>query len=110
LLGMRDSMALDYVIGGVDFYSTSTCRDLIFHVQEHRLQLDTIAQFLDNHQLKFLGFDIERGVLESYKNRFPDDPSASNLKYWHMYEQENPHTFTSMYQFLVQKSSKTLTS
>ena len=110
LLGMRDSMALDYVIGGVDFYSTSTCRDLIFHVQEHRLQLDAIAQFLDNHQLKFLGFDIERGVLESYKIRFPDDPSASNLKYWHIYEQENPHTFTSMYQFLVQKSPETLTS
>ena len=69
------------------------------------MQLDVIDQFLDAHQLKFLGFDIERAVLESYKLRFPGDPAASNLKYWHIYEQENPHTFTSMYQFLVQKKS-----
>jgi tetratricopeptide (TPR) repeat protein/2-polyprenyl-3-methyl-5-hydroxy-6-metoxy-1,4-benzoquinol methylase len=105
LLGMKDSMDLDYVIGSFDFYSASACRDLIFHVQEHRMQLDVIDQFLDAHQLKFLGFDIERAVLESYKLRFPGDPAASNLKYWHIYEQENPHTFTSMYQFLVQKKS-----
>jgi len=103
LLGLNDSQELQYARRGIDFYSMSACRDLIFHVQEHRMQLDQIAQFLDTHQLTFLGFDIERGVLESYKLRFPDDPSAVNLKYWHMYEQENPHTFSTMYQFLVQK-------
>ena len=103
LLGLNNSQELQYARKGIDFYSMSACRDLIFHVQEHRMQLDQIAQFLDTHQLTFLGFDIERGVLESYKLRFPDDPAASNLKYWHIYEQENPHTFTTMYQFLVQK-------
>jgi len=103
LLGLTNSQELQYARKGIDFYSMSACRDLIFHVQEHRMQLDEIAQFLDTHQLTFLGFDVERGVLESYKLRFPDDPAASNLKYWHVYEQENPHTFTTMYQFLVQK-------
>jgi tetratricopeptide (TPR) repeat protein/2-polyprenyl-3-methyl-5-hydroxy-6-metoxy-1,4-benzoquinol methylase len=101
---LNDHQELEYARKGVDFYSMSACRDLIFHVQEHRMQLDEIAQFLNTHQLKFLGFDIESAVIESYKIRFPDDPSASNLRYWHIYEQENPHTFTSMYQFLVQKT------
>jgi hypothetical protein len=103
LLELNDSQELQYARKGIDFYSMSACRDLIFHVQEHRMQLDQIAQFLDTHQLKFLGFDIERGVIESYKLRFPDDLSATNLNNWHIYEQENPHTFTAMYQFLVQK-------
>ena len=109
LLGLNESQELQYAWKGVDFYSMSACRDLIFHVQEHRMELNEIAQFLDAHQLKFLGFDIERGVLESYKIRFPDDPSTSNLKYWHIYEQENPHTFTAMYQFLIQKKPSDIT-
>ena len=103
LLELNESQELQYAWKGIDFYSMSACRDLIFHVQEYRMRLDEIAQFLDAHQLKFLGFDIERGIIESYKLRFPDDPSTSNLKCWHIYEQENPHTFTAMYQFLVQK-------
>ena len=32
-----------------DFYSTSACRDLLFHVQEHRLTLPQIAAFLAEH-------------------------------------------------------------
>ena len=31
-----------------DFYSTSECRDLVFHVQEHRLTLDQIGSFLSD--------------------------------------------------------------
>jgi 2-polyprenyl-3-methyl-5-hydroxy-6-metoxy-1,4-benzoquinol methylase len=104
-LESQDAQELKYATDGIDFYSMSACRDLIFHVQEHRMQLDSIAQFLGKHQLEFLGFDIDRSIINSYKACFPDDPSASNLENWHVYEQKNPHTFTSMYQFLVQKKS-----
>lgn len=105
LLGLNNPEDFKYAIHGTDFYSTSTCRDLIFHVQEHQMQLDMIAEFLEARQLKFLGFDLDKSTIYSYKIRFPDDPSATNLKNWHIYETENPHTFTSMYQFLVQKST-----
>ena len=103
LLGLSNPEDFVFATSGVDFFSMSACRDLIFHVQEYRMQLDMIAKFLKNHQLQFLGFDIDRSIIQSYKLRFPDDPAATNLTYWHIYEQENPHTFTSMYQFLVQK-------
>ena len=29
-----------------DFFSTSECRDLLFHVQEHRMTLPAISDFL----------------------------------------------------------------
>src|SRR5262249_8121428 len=34
-----------------DFYSTSECRDLLFHVQEHRLGLPQIKSFIDANGL-----------------------------------------------------------
>ena len=103
LLGLSNSEDFMFATSGVDFYSMSACRDLIFHVQEHRMQLDMFSKFLEKHQLQFLGFDIDRSIIQSYKLRFPDDPAATNLTSWHIYEEENPHTFNSMYQFLVQK-------
>ena len=105
LLQSKDSHELKYAREGIDFYSMSTCRDLIFHVQEHRMQLGEIAKFLERHQLKFLGFDIDRKIIKSYKERFPEDLSASNLHNWDVYEHENPQIFLSMYQFIVQKKS-----
>ena len=40
-----------------DFYSLSTLRDLIFHVQEHRFTLPQIKICLDELGLKFCGFE-----------------------------------------------------
>ena len=45
-----------------DFYSTSECRDLLFHVQEHRMTLPQIKAFLAAQDLQFLGFEIDRGT------------------------------------------------
>ena len=86
-----------------DFFSTSTCRDLLFHTQEHRMNLKVLADFLKDHNLNFLGFDIDSSVIRTYKNRFPNDPSSTNLEQWHIYEEENPDTFIGMYQFWIQK-------
>ena len=86
-----------------DFFSTSMCRDLLFHAQEHRMALTEIDDFLRTNDLTFLGFDVEPSILRSYRSRFPDDPSATNLGHWHHFEQDNPDTFLGMYQFWVQK-------
>jgi tetratricopeptide (TPR) repeat protein len=88
-----------------DFFSTSACRDLLFHVQEHRMNLNILTKFLKEHELNFLGFEIESSVIRGYKNRFPNDSLATNLEQWHIYEEENPDTFIGMYQFWVQKNS-----
>ncbi len=87
-----------------DFFSVSECRDMLFHVQEHRLTIPQIESFLTEHNLQFLGFDLDLRLVEQYQARFPDDKAMNDLKLWHVFETENPNTFTNMYQFYVQKS------
>jgi len=86
-----------------DFFSTSECRDLLFHVQEHRLTLSQIESFLADFGLHFIGFELDRSVLHRYRLRFTDDPSAIHLRNWAAFEDENPDTFAGMYQFWIQK-------
>ncbi len=86
-----------------DFYGASECRDLLFHVQEHRFTLPQIKDILKECGLDFIGFDLEHHVIRKYNERFPDDKSKTNLDYWNVFEAENPNTFVGMYQFFVQK-------
>jgi tetratricopeptide (TPR) repeat protein/2-polyprenyl-3-methyl-5-hydroxy-6-metoxy-1,4-benzoquinol methylase len=86
-----------------DFYSTSECRDLIFHAQEHRLTLGQIESFLSELGLHFIGFELEARVLHQYRARFADDPSGTNLRNWARFEADNPDTFAAMYRFWIQK-------
>lgn len=88
-----------------DFYSTSECRDMLFHVQEHRLTLGQIESFLADIGLRFVGFELDRGVQEQYRARFTDDPSGTHLGNWASFEADNPDTFVGMYRFWIQKAS-----
>ena len=95
----------DASIKTTDFFSISSCRDLLFHVQEHQLTLPEIAQFLAKHDLQFLGFELDRTVMQADMKHFPQDKGATNLDNWIIYEQANPKTFFGMYQFWVQRRS-----
>ena len=87
-----------------DLFTISSCRDLLFHVQEHPVTLTEIADFLQENKLTFLGFDIAGDVVQAYRTRFPGDRAATNLAQWQLFENENPETFVGMYQFWIQKS------
>ncbi|MFQ5783633.1 MAG: tetratricopeptide repeat protein [Alphaproteobacteria bacterium] len=83
-----------------DFYSTSSCRDLIFHVQEHCYTLPVIAETLTALDLDFIGFELDKPeVLNAYRAAFPDDPDMTALADWHRFEQDHPETFAGLYQF-----------
>jgi 2-polyprenyl-3-methyl-5-hydroxy-6-metoxy-1,4-benzoquinol methylase len=103
LLESKNSENYGFVTSSSDFFSTSACRDMLFHVQEHRMNLPTLDRFFKDHDLTLLGFEIDSSVIRAYKNRFPNDLSATNLDQWHIYEEENPNTFIGMYQFWIQK-------
>lgn len=90
-------------LGAQDFHSLSGCRDLLFHAQEHRLSLEEIAAFIGGAGLRFIGFAVDESALAAYRARFPNDPGAVDLGCWQAFEQDNPYTFTEMYQFWVQK-------
>jgi 2-polyprenyl-3-methyl-5-hydroxy-6-metoxy-1,4-benzoquinol methylase len=82
-----------------DFYSMSGCRDLLFHVQEHRFSLAQIETMLARLGLRFLGFELaDSQTLTRYRARFGEDTLAN----WQRFEEEFPDTFARMYQFWVQ--------
>ena len=95
----------EVLLASADFFTISTCRDLLFHVQEHHLTLAGIGQFLDDHGLVLLGFSVDDDVLAAYRQRFADDPAATDLEHWQEFERDNPDTFAGMYQFWVQRSA-----
>jgi len=103
LMESGNSADFGAALNSADFFSTSTCRDLLFHVQEQRMTLTGIDEFLRKNNLSFLGFEIDAAVLHAYNRCFPDDRAATNLAQWQIFENENPDTFSSMYHFWVQK-------
>lgn len=105
----RDIFALPEtnVIKGVmdfaDFYSMSSMRDLVFHVQEHRFTIPEITSALADLGLKFLGFNSNKDLKRLYASNFKDDVDGTNLENWDCLEKQHPHIFQEMYQFWVQK-------
>lgn len=103
LFALPDDDVAKPVTIGQDFYATSTVRDLIFHVQEHRFTLPEISMLLEEFNLEFLGFDIGIEVKNSYLADHAADPGAICLSDWHDYELNNRGTFFGMYNFWVRK-------
>jgi hypothetical protein len=101
LLAPADGTPLKNVTKYSDFFTTSECRDLLFHAQEHQLTIPEIATFLRANHLCFIGFGGQ--PLQDYRKRFPEDKVATDLDRWHVFETENPMAFVNMYQFWVQK-------
>jgi tetratricopeptide (TPR) repeat protein/SAM-dependent methyltransferase len=85
-----------------DFASASECRDLLFHVQEHRHTLPEIAGWLERYGLTFLGFEIAPHVGNVFRSAYSDE---TDLRQWDEFENRNPDIFAGMYQFWVQKAA-----
>jgi hypothetical protein len=104
LMDAPEATPLNNVTHVVDFYSTSECRDLLFHAHEKRTTLPEIKTFLARNGLQFLGFELDPWTRRRYAAMFPDDVAMNNLDHWHDFERENPLTFDRMYQFWAQKA------
>ena len=97
---LRNDPQYARIAANEDFYSMSGCRDLLFHVQEHRFTLPQIDAALRELRLEFLGFEFadSGAALRRFHERFSDE---RNLRHWHELEREHPDTFSRMYQFWV---------
>ena len=90
------------IVNSPDFYSLSTLRDLLFHVQEHRFTIPQLKQCLAELGLKFCGLENDQiGRHFKLTNTGSNDPY--DLDKWQVYEEANPKTFAGMYQFWCQK-------
>jgi Flp pilus assembly protein TadD/SAM-dependent methyltransferase len=85
-----------------DFFSLSTLRDLIFHVQEHRFTIPQIKECLEKLGLKFCGFE-NKDVISNFKKFHRKEVDIYDLALWHQYEENNSRSFGGMYVFWCQK-------
>jgi len=86
-----------------DFFTKSGFRDLALHVSERPCAIPEISDFMTAHGLKFHGFSLPDETLQAYVDVFPGDEPSGTLDHWWAFEQDNPQTFNSMYQFWCRK-------
>ncbi|MGB8432994.1 MAG: tetratricopeptide repeat protein [Burkholderiales bacterium] len=100
ILGLPTAHPARAVTASPDFWSISGCRDLLFHVQEHRFTLPRIAESLVALDLEFLGFEIaDPGTRPAFRREFPEDAHQRSLANWAQFESRHSLTFGGMYQF-----------
>ena len=90
------------IIESTDFYSMSTLRDLLFHVQEHRFTIRQLQDYLAKLGLKFCGFETKE-IVSHFQQTNTEKGDLYDLNKWQAYEESNPRTFGGMYQFWCQK-------
>ena len=98
----KDNISLQKLNDNYDFHTTSSLRDLVFHVQEHRFSLLKISRILKKYNLEFLGF-TSKSLKKDYAKFYKNDEKNLSLKNWHEFETNYPNIFQSMYQFWVKK-------
>lgn len=103
ILAAEDGSLLKSVAIFGDFFTTNECRDLIFHVQEHRVTLREINAFLTENALRFVGFTLDSTAMQRFTARFPEPDALTDLDRWQAFELLEPQTFAGMYLFTVQK-------
>jgi SAM-dependent methyltransferase len=103
VMAAEDGSLLKSAIHWNDFFATSECRDLLFHVQEHHVTLREIKLFLAATGVEFGGFNPDALTFQRFATRFPAPAAMTNLDCWQDFESQAPSTFAAMYQFWVHK-------
>ncbi|GAA5316131.1 MAG: hypothetical protein AseanaTS_13360 [Candidatus Pelagadaptatus aseana] len=99
---LKNANGFPQIVQSADFYSMSGCRDLLFHVQEHRFTPTSLKQLIDNLGMEFLGFvQVQSDYLKAYDERFPLDQARTDLANWEQLEDDIPQIFSAMYQFYL---------
>lgn len=87
-----------------DFYNLSACRDLLFHVNEHRFTVPQIREALADLGLTFIGFELPTAQTRAlYLQEYPADPGLRDFSAWDRFEERHPRSFAGMYRFWCQK-------
>ena len=89
----------------VEFYTTATCRDLLFHTQEPALTLANAAMLLTKSGLAVIGFDVDTRIADRYRARFPQDPCMIDFANWQSLESEDQEMAAMSYNVWAQKKA-----
>lgn len=103
VLALPETEPLAMLRDSADFYSLSGCRDLVFHVQEHRYTPPQLGGLIDGAGLRLVGFDASEEAVAAFRKAFgAADPLDLDL--WDRLEIRQPHLFAGMYHLWAQKA------
>ena len=81
-----------------DFWTLSDCRDLLFHVNEHRFTLPQVGELFDGAGLDFLGVRFGHAADQTrYLRENPGRGSLRDVERLHRHEVEHPELFGDTY-------------
>lgn len=107
---IEEALVSKAIIEALDFYTTSGCRDLLFHEFEKQFTIPQVMDLLSNTGLVFRRFVTERIsrmlVIKYIELYGSEDPWLSRVDLWNCFENMFPQTFKNMYQFVVSKKNK----
>ena len=104
ILQADDESPLHELRSSEDLYTTSACRDLLFHVCERRFTLDQIRDCLQELGLRFIGFEETFSFMRArFREINPVSANLDDLNAWARVEKRYPDTFAAMYVFWCQK-------
>lgn len=102
VLALPEGEPLAALKESADFYSLSGCRDLIFHVQEHRYTPPQLGELIDGAGLRLVGFEASPEARAAFAAAFgPANPLDLGL--WDRLEAQRPTLFAGMYHLWAQK-------
>lgn len=93
------------LLASEDFYSTSGCRDLLFHVQEVQYEPNDIEELLTSADLNFKGFVLSGAAKQAWHQVQGKNKTANpcDLSHWSVVEAHSPNIFAGMFQFYAQR-------
>jgi SAM-dependent methyltransferase len=102
VLALPDGEPLAALRESADFYSLSGCRDLVFHVQEHRYTPPLLGELIAGADLRLVGFEASPEAKAAFATAFGRaDPLDLDL--WDRLETQNPTLFAGMYHLWAQR-------
>ncbi|WP_395944014.1 methyltransferase domain-containing protein [Brevundimonas sp.] len=103
VLALPDEHPLAGLRASDDFYSLSGCRDLVFHVQEHRYTPPQLGDLLDGAGLRLIGFEASPEAEEASRQAFGATANRLDLGLWDRLEARRPTLFAGMYHLWGQR-------
>ncbi|MFC5418159.1 tetratricopeptide repeat protein [Bosea eneae] len=88
-----------------DFWTLSECRDMIFHVEEHRFTLIEIGSMLQSCGLEFLGLELANPLDRArFEADHADKADIRSPAAWHDFENHYPNTFGDTYRIWARRA------
>jgi tetratricopeptide (TPR) repeat protein/SAM-dependent methyltransferase len=105
ILDGRAGEACASLAASEDLYTTSACRDLLFHVCEHGFDPLELRAALERLGLAFLGFELpDPAIAQGFRAAHPGAAALADLGAWELFERDHPGAFVGMYQFWCAKA------